>query len=107
MIKSDNLIILLNTILLIFFIEVTFFFVLKITNHHYFMNNSEFLNTVKNKSEINFNDLSSDKTKIAIFGGSSSAGYGSILSFEQILNNYCLINKPCIDSSKRYHPTKE
>ena len=90
MIKSDNLIILLNTILLIFFIEVTFFFVLKITNHHYFMNNSEFLNTVKNKSEINFNDLSSDKTKIAIFGGSSSAGYGSILSFEQILNNYFL-----------------
>ena len=88
MVKSEVIIIIINTIILIFLIEFVIFISYKFTNHQYFMNNFEYLESVQNKSQINPNELTDDVKKIAIFGGSSSAGYGSTLSFEQILNNY-------------------
>ena len=88
MFKSEGIIIIINTIILIFLIEFVLFISYKFTNHQYFMNNFEFLENIQNKSYINPDELTNKVKKIAIFGGSSSAGYASTLGFEQILNNY-------------------
>jgi hypothetical protein len=95
-------------IILIILSELTFWGLYKVTHNKYFENLQE---TEKNSGftmppyeRLNFiSELNSFKQKIAIFGGSSAAGYGSPLNFGDLLedsativHNYAVPGQPFV-----------
>jgi hypothetical protein len=83
---------LLAIFLFFFLIELIFQFTYKITKSIHFENYNEtnqrvaYLENLYPENNLNFfKDLNSKQTKIAVFGGSSAAGYGSPINFVEFL----------------------
>ena len=90
--SKETLYIFVFVFLFFFLIELLFFGLFSITGSKYF-------GTIKSPSEIirivggsdscsNFNASEVNQLKIAVFGGSTSLGYASPISFSDILCNY-------------------
>ena len=93
-------------------IELTFLLIYKITKSTYFETQNEhnqkraFLEKIYPEYNLNFfKDLKSKQTKIAVFGGSSAAGYGSPINFVEflltidpsiIIHNYAINGQPFV-----------
>jgi len=93
-------------------IELTFLLTYKITKSTYFETQNEhnrkraFLKKIYPEDNLNFfKDLKSKQTKIAVFGGSSAAGYGSPINFVEflsaidpsiIIHNYAINGQPFV-----------
>jgi hypothetical protein len=89
---KDIIYVLLLTILLIFTIEVLMLGVFSLTKSKYFTSLDEYrfgTNSCYNNSRLD----SGKVTKIAIFGGSSAAGYGSPISFTKLMCDSNFTNK--------------
>jgi len=108
LIKSIMLVF-LSPILFVIVIELTLFLLYQTTHSKYF---ESFNETVTTELKIDFSDLNRDKTKVAIFGGSSAFGYASPASFsdliqkaypnEFIIHNYARPGDPFVGFQSEY-----
>jgi len=100
---KDIIYVLLLTILLIFTIEVLMLGVFSLTKSKYFTSLDEYrfgTNSCYNNSRLD----SGKVTKIAIFGGSSAAGYGSPISFTKLMCDSNFTNKRPLHKSTQIIP---
>lgn len=82
---------LIISIILFIIIELSFTLIYKTYGNYIFENKSETENRYYNARGV-LKPADTAKYKVAAFGGSSAAGYGSTISFTEILNNISILS---------------
>ena len=91
----------LSTTFLILIIELLMYGLHLTTGSKYFANAGDFSITITNDCPDSFN-LEGTQIRVAIFGGSSSAGYASPISFSKILCDYSSKDKNLVITNIKF-----